>query len=88
MYHPDVYKGDRKLLKRKISEINEAYQILSDPEKKRIYDINLKKYEINKSFEFSNEEFEDKNLFNSKSIDEDWEIALLVYPELEKTKQL
>ena len=34
LYHPDVYKGDKKSLKRKISEINEAYDTLSDNKKR------------------------------------------------------
>ena len=46
----------------------------------------MKKFQVDKSFDFIDEEFEDKNLFNNKYIDEDWEIALLVYPELEKLK--
>jgi len=33
-YHPDKHKGDDK----KFREINEAYQVLSDPEKRRQYD--------------------------------------------------
>ena len=28
LYHPDVYEGDRKSLKRKITEINEAYEVV------------------------------------------------------------
>ena len=47
----------------------------------------MKKNQIYKSFQFTDDEFEDKDLFNSKYIDEDWEIALLVYPELEKIKE-
>ena len=87
LYHPDVYKGDKKSLKRKISEINEAYDTLSHNKKREDYDKNLKKIQIDKSFQFTDDEFEDKDLFNSKYIDEDWEIALLVYPELEKIKE-
>ena len=88
IYHPDVYKGDKKSLNRKISEINEAYEILSNFNKKEIYDKKLKKYQIEKSFDYSDEEFEDKDIFNNKFIDEDWEIALLVYPELEQNKNI
>jgi curved DNA-binding protein CbpA len=87
LYHPDVYKGDRKSLKRKISEINQAYDVLSDDKKRKDYDKNLKKIQIDKSFQFDDDELEDKDLFNSKYIDEDWEIALLVYPELENIKE-
>lgn len=37
-YHPDVYSGDKTFADKKIKEINEAYDILSDPEKKKEYD--------------------------------------------------
>ncbi len=88
IYHPDLFKGDKKLLNRKITELNEAYEVLNDVYKKKKYDEQLKKFHIDKSFEYSDEEFEDKDIFDSKFIDDDWEIALLVYPELENKKKL
>ena len=87
LYHPDLYKGDKKSLSRKIREINESYETLSNEEKKKVYDEKLKNYHMSKSFDYSDQEFEDKDVFNKKYIDEDWEIALLVYPELEKKKK-
>ena len=30
LYHPDIYKGNNRDLKRKITELNEAYEILSN----------------------------------------------------------
>ena len=87
LYHPDVYKGDKKSLSRKIREINESYETLSNEEKK-VYDEKLKNYHMSKSFDYSDQEFEEiKDIFNKKYIDEDWEIALLVYPELEIKKK-
>lgn len=37
-YHPDVHAGDKKFAEEKFKEIGEAYQILSDPQKRNIYD--------------------------------------------------
>lgn len=40
LYHPDKYKGDldETAVERKMAEINEAYEILSDPQKKAAFD--------------------------------------------------
>ena len=86
LYHPDVFSGDRKNLKRKINEINEAFDVLSNPEKKIKYDIDLKKFQKNNSADLSQEKFEDSDMFNPRYVDEDWEIATIVYPELENKK--
>lgn len=40
-YHPDVYPGDKIFAEKKIKEINEAYDILSVPQKKAEYDESL-----------------------------------------------
>lgn len=37
-YHPDVYVGDKTFAEKKIKEINEAYDVLSDPDRKKDYD--------------------------------------------------
>ena len=40
-YHPDLYVGDKEFAEKKIKEINEAYDILSDSNKKAEYDAYL-----------------------------------------------
>ena len=37
-WHPDKHQGDKKVAEEKFKEINEAYEILSNPEKKAAYD--------------------------------------------------
>jgi hypothetical protein len=37
-YHPDRFEGSKDEAHRIMSDINEAYSILSDPEKRRVYD--------------------------------------------------
>ena len=41
IYHPDRYDGDKKDAIRKSKEINEAYAVLIDLEKRKKYDLQL-----------------------------------------------
>src|SRR5258708_3204358 len=38
-WHPDKHTGDKTEAERKFKEINEAYQVLSNPQKKQVYDV-------------------------------------------------
>lgn len=40
-YHPDRYRGDKTFAERKMQEINSAYDVLSDEELKKEYDLSL-----------------------------------------------
>ncbi len=46
-YHPDLYVGDKEFAEQKIKEINEAYDTLSNPEKKLLYDETLNSIFVN-----------------------------------------
>lgn len=37
-YHPDIYQGDKEYAENMMKEVNEAYEVLSTPEKKAKYD--------------------------------------------------
>lgn len=37
-FHPDMVTGDKAAAEKRFKEINEAYQILSDPQKRKMYD--------------------------------------------------
>lgn len=84
LYHPDIYDGPNKDLKRKISEINEAYDTLSNLTKKEIYDKKLFNFHLEKSYDFSETKFEETEEFNKDFLNDDWEVASIVYPELEE----
>ena len=84
LYHPDIFKGNNKDLKRKITEINEAYETLSNAEKKKKYDEQLNFFHKNNLYDFSELNLEDTEKFNDKFFNNDWEIASIVYPELEE----
>lgn len=40
-YHPDIYKGDKKTAEKITSSLNEAYDVLSAPEKRAEYDLSI-----------------------------------------------
>ena len=40
-YHPDLYPGNKAKAESITRDLNEAYETLSDPEKKTIYDLSL-----------------------------------------------
>lgn len=42
MYHPDIVKGQEKRMR----AINEAYELLSDPRKRRAYDQHLRSQQL------------------------------------------
>ena len=84
LYHPDIYNGTNKELKRKITEINEAYDTLSNLAKKEVYDKKLLNFHLEKSYDFSESKFEEKEEFSKDFLNDDWEVASIVYPELEE----
>lgn len=63
-YHPDLQENNLKNnYEEKIKKINEAYEVLSNPEKKYNYDLSLNKIEISKE-EYDNLYNENINLKN------------------------
>ncbi|MDD4067118.1 MAG: DnaJ domain-containing protein [Clostridia bacterium] len=61
-YHPDTYKADKRYASSMIKKINNAYDILSNEEKRKEYDEQLK-YEMQKDIE---QKEEDLNMDNTQ----------------------
>ncbi|MFU8788288.1 MAG: DnaJ domain-containing protein [Methylobacter sp.] len=61
IYHPDRYKGDKKEALKKSTDINEAYAVLTDPDKRKKYDAQRLKKPEHKS---EASEIELKNVLN------------------------
>ena len=58
-YHPDVQRPNNvKSAEEKFKEIGEAYETLSNKERKEIYDLELSKYKSNSQSNYSNTDYE------------------------------
>lgn len=80
LYHPDRYSGDREFATRRLKEINAAYEILSNEEKRKAYDAeNTKQYSKGAGYQ-SSSEGEDEKVLNA--IEEEWDYATKFHPEL------
>ena len=63
-YHPDLQEDNLKsIYEAKIKQINEAYSVLSDPEKRKNYDLYIKNNEVSEE-DFNNLKNENINLKN------------------------
>lgn len=76
-YHPDRYSGDPA----RMAEINEAYNILSDAEKRKAYDHSRGSKEGNFG-DWVHEEEADEKSYTIDPLDKDWKIAVKFYPDL------
>jgi curved DNA-binding protein CbpA len=77
-YHPDKWKGDPQEANKRMSDINEAYDVLSDSVKRKKYD---EEYFRNRARDESTEEDETDANFISEE-DEAWQIALEFFPKI------
>ena len=81
LYHPDVFQRDQEKFKRNILEINEAYEILKDKNKRENYDRKLKDFLKKNNKQYSSNtknsvnyykggSFENRFNINTEEIDE------------------
>ena len=80
-YHPDKWKGDAAEANRLMAEINEAYAILSDEEKRAAYDSTREK----NRYQDEQDTFDEKTADSgSSAIEGDWAIATKYHPEIQE----
>jgi curved DNA-binding protein CbpA len=77
-YHPDKWTGDNEQATKKMAEINEAYDVLSDSAKRKRYDEEYFRYRAkNESAEVN----DDETSFVSEE-DENWQMAIEFFPKI------
>lgn len=76
-YHPDKWEGDSKEASQRMSEINEAYDVLSNPEKRKSFDATREKSEYQENGNNQNDLL--------SSIEEDWKRLVEYLPELKRS---
>jgi len=80
-YHPDVSQDNPEEAHRRMQEINEAYEVLSNTTKRKEYD-DLKGSGTQEAGDFFRGEEDVEPEYDP--LDEDWKVALEYYPELEE----
>ena len=86
-YHPDVYKGDKKFAEEKIKEINEAYECLSDAQKRKEYDSEFKKENKTGSFNDYNETSDDHDDTQNPYYKDAWSTIIEYFPGAETERK-
>lgn len=69
-YHPDRYQGDKNYAEEMTKKINEAFEVLSDEEKRKEYDMlihNTNNINVNQQDNINKQENKTQSNYNSKS---------------------
>lgn len=75
-YHPDKWTGDPSMALQRMSAINQAYSVLSDPQKRAAYNASRE------SGKYAEERQDDPESAGS-AIERDWQTVLRYQPELQ-----
>lgn len=85
-YHPDRYTGSQEDAHKKMSELNEAYSVISDPAKRSEYDKVRNSEGANAYDRDTTNKTDADSLEKALAMhDSDWKVACDYYPELQKT---
>ena len=80
-YHPDTFAGNKKVAEEKLKRINSAYDVLSDPKKRKEYDKKIQQESTSPNFD--DDEGFGGDEFGESVLKEDWSVVIEVYPEAE-----
>jgi curved DNA-binding protein CbpA len=80
-YHPDKWAGDPSEATRRMRELNEAYEVLSDERRRERYD-SQRRQDTDDDFDF-NDTMRSAFQEAESSQEADWAIALSFYPDLD-----
>jgi curved DNA-binding protein CbpA len=78
-YHPDKWQGNPQIANQRMSDINEAYEILSDPVNRKKYDQEYFSFNSRNDAENTNNEAYDDT--TNEEV-EGWELAIEFFPNL------
>jgi curved DNA-binding protein CbpA len=82
-YHPDRNKGNLAAAAKKMAEINEAYSVLSDEQKRAAYDRSRRGSSEQDQFDDEEEGFDSEFSSMDSQIEADWRLAKKYYPDLD-----
>ena len=84
IYHPDLFQGDLDFATTKLKELNEAYAVISDPQKRKEYDAGPQLEDKGSDTDiFSDFNFSEEYSTYKSIIDDQWKAALEFIPNLE-----
>ena len=84
-YHPDTHSGNKKKAEEKLKDINAAFDILSNPKKRKEYDKKIKSSDKQTGFDDKSDFHAEEN--GEPVLKEDWQVLIEVFPEAEEMRK-
>lgn len=85
-YHPDVFRGNQQEAERITKLLNEAYAVLSDPEKRKRYDQERATQNASAN-DFFSDQNDTKNSFADQDVQEGWVYVSRYFPDAESRRK-
>lgn len=87
-YHPDRWQGDAQVANARMAEVNLAYEVLSDPTRRRAYDDERARTASDSEFE-SKSDPDVEAAFDTalQEVNERWAVAVSIFPDLATLRQ-